>query len=90
MWGIIVTLLVGALAGWLASLIMKTDAQQGAIANILIGIGGAFLGQLIFGTLLGFGSAFDAGASFNVLSILWAVLGAVILIAILKALNVLR
>lgn len=88
--GIIVTLLVGALAGWLASLIMKTDAQQGAIANILIGIGGAFLGQLIFGNLLGFGSAFDAGATFNPLSILWAVLGAVILIAILKALNVLK
>lgn len=88
--GIIVTLLVGALAGWLASMIMKTNAQQGAIANILIGIGGAFIGQLLFGELLGFGSAFAAGASFNPLSILWAVLGSVVLIAILKALNVLK
>lgn len=86
----IVTILVGALAGWLASLIMKTDAQQGAIANILIGIVGALLAQLIFGNMLDIGGAQVAGAGFNFLSIVWAVIGAVILIAILKALNVLK
>ena len=50
--GWIITILVGALCGWLASLIMKTDAQQGAIANILIGIVGSLLAQAIFGSWL--------------------------------------
>ncbi|MFC6616504.1 GlsB/YeaQ/YmgE family stress response membrane protein [Deinococcus radiophilus] len=86
----IIVILVGALAGWLASMIMKTDAQQGAIANILIGIVGAMLANWIFGDMLGIGSAEAAGGGFNIMSILWAVLGSVILIAILKALNVLR
>ena len=45
--GWIITILVGALCGWLASLIMKTDAQQGAIANILIGIVGSILAQAV-------------------------------------------
>ena len=44
----IIAILVGALIGWLASLVMKTDAQQGAIANILVGIIGAALGRWIF------------------------------------------
>lgn len=89
MWSWIVTILVGALCGWLASLIMKTDAQQGAVANILIGIVGAFLAQLLFGNLLNLGGD-AAGSGFNFLSILWGVLGSVILIALLKALKILR
>ncbi|SEJ43951.1 Uncharacterized membrane protein YeaQ/YmgE, transglycosylase-associated protein family [Deinococcus reticulitermitis] len=88
--GWLITILVGALCGWIASMIMKTDAQQGAVANILIGIVGALLAQLIFGNLLGFGSADAAGGGFNLMSILWGVLGSVVLIAILKALKVLR
>ncbi|WP_102126029.1 GlsB/YeaQ/YmgE family stress response membrane protein [Deinococcus planocerae] len=88
--GWIITILVGALCGWLASLIMKTDAQQGAVANILIGIVGAFLAQWIFGSLLNIGGAGAAGAGFSFWSIIWGVIGSVILIAILKALKVLR
>lgn len=88
--GWIVTILVGALCGWLASLIMKTDAQQGAVANILIGIVGALLAQWIFAGLLGWGSAAGAGGGFNFWSIIWGIVGSVILIAILKALRVLR
>ena len=53
--GWIITILVGALCGWLASMIMKTDAQQGAVANILIGIVGSILAQALFGNMLNLG-----------------------------------
>lgn len=87
--GWIITILVGALCGWLASMIMKTDAQQGAVANILIGIVGSVLAQYVFGTLLKIGGSV-AGSGFSFWSIIWGVVGSVILIAILKALKVLR
>lgn len=45
--GLIMWLIVGGVVGWLASLIMRTDAQQGIILNIVVGIVGAFLGGLI-------------------------------------------
>ncbi|HMQ34146.1 MAG TPA: GlsB/YeaQ/YmgE family stress response membrane protein, partial [Chloroflexaceae bacterium] len=50
----ILWILFGALVGWLASLVMRTDAQQGALLNIIVGIIGAFLGGFIF-NLLGLG-----------------------------------
>ena len=46
--GIIIWLVIGGIVGWLASLIMRTDAQQGILLNIVVGIVGAFLGGLIF------------------------------------------
>ena len=88
--GWIITIIVGALCGWLASIIMKTDAQQGAIANILIGIVGSVLAQWIFGSLLHIGTSTVAGSGFSFWSIVWGVIGSVVLIAILKALRVLR
>ncbi|MDV6373553.1 GlsB/YeaQ/YmgE family stress response membrane protein [Deinococcus arenicola] len=88
--GWIITILVGALCGWLASMIMKTNAQQGAIANILIGIVGAILAQALFANLLNIGGANAAGGGFNFWSIVWGVIGSVVLIAILKAVKVLR
>ncbi|AFD26737.1 GlsB/YeaQ/YmgE family stress response membrane protein [Deinococcus gobiensis] len=88
--GWIITILVGALVGWLASMIMKTDAQQGAVANILIGIVGSLLAQVVFGNWLQIGGAYAAGGGFNFLSIVWGVVGSIVLIAILKALRVLR
>lgn len=88
--GWIITILVGALVGWLASMIMKTDAQQGAIANILIGIVGSLLAQAIFGNWLNIGGAQVAGSGFSFWSIIWGVIGSVVLIAILKALRILR
>ena len=87
--GWIITILVGALCGWLASMIMKTDAQQGAVANILIGIVGSILAQALFGNLLNLGGDV-AGNGFSFWSIVWGVVGSVVLIAILKALRVLR
>jgi uncharacterized membrane protein YeaQ/YmgE (transglycosylase-associated protein family) len=87
--GWIIAILVGALIGWIASMIMKTDAEQGALANIIIGIVGSILGQFIFVNVLHIGGAAAAG-SFSIMGIFWGVLGAVILIAILKAVKVLK
>ena len=78
--GIILWIIFGALAGWIASIIMGTNAEQGAMANILVGIVGSLIGGLI-ANLLGFGSY----SGFNLGSIFLAVLGSVILLAILKA-----
>ncbi len=89
MGGWIVTILVGALCGWLASMIMKTDAQQGAVANILIGIVGSILAQALFGNMLHLGGDV-AGNGFSFWSIVWGVVGSSVLIAILKALRILR
>ena len=57
----IIAILVGALIGWLASVVMKTDARQGALANIVIGIVGSALGRWLFGDVLGIGGAVAAG-----------------------------
>ena len=78
---IIIWIVVGALAGWIASMIMKTDASMGAFANIVVGIVGAFLGGWLLGVL---GVAPPAAGQLNVPSILTAILGAVVLLGILK------
>jgi len=79
----IVALVIGGLIGWVASLIMNTDAQMGALANVVIGIIGSILGKFIFADLLGIGSAGDAGA-LSIAGILWGVVGAVILIYLIQ------
>lgn len=76
----IVWIIFGALAGWVASIIMKTNEKQGAIGNIVVGIVGAFLGGWIMSL---FGAKGVTG--FNFSSLLVAVLGAVVLLAIFKA-----
>jgi uncharacterized membrane protein YeaQ/YmgE (transglycosylase-associated protein family) len=85
--GWLVAIIVGALIGWIASLIMKTDTQQGAFVNILVGIVGSLLGSWLFGSVLGIGGAMAAG-SLSLVGIFWGVVGAVILIAILRAFKV--
>lgn len=77
----IIWIIVGALAGWIASMIMKTDAQMGALANIVVGIIGAFIGGWVVSL---FGIDVMDG-TFRIESILTAVLGSVVLLAILKA-----
>lgn len=80
---IIVWLIVGALAGWVGSMIMKTDAQMGALANIVVGIIGAFIGGWVLGL---FGVQVVEG-QLSIPSILSAILGAVILLGVLKMLS---
>ena len=79
---IVLWLLFGALAGWIASKIMKTDAQMGALANIVVGIIGAFIGGFLYRTLTG-----NMVEGFNLVSLVIAIVGAVILLAIVKALT---
>ena len=85
----IVVIIVGAIIGWLASIIMGTDWEQGAFANIAIGIVGSLLGKWIFADILGIGGAYSAGG-FSLIGIFWGVIGAIVLIFILKALRILR
>ncbi|XZG70907.1 GlsB/YeaQ/YmgE family stress response membrane protein [Chitinibacteraceae bacterium HSL-7] len=87
--GLIISILVGALIGWLASKIMKTDAQQGAILNIVVGIVGSALGSWLFGSLLGVDAAASAG-SFSLAGLTFGILGAVALIWLLKLVKVFK
>lgn len=77
--GIILWIVFGALVGWISSLIMKTDSQQGAVLNIVIGVIGAVIGGWLMNT---FGESGVTG--FNLYSFLVALLGAVILIALMR------
>jgi uncharacterized membrane protein YeaQ/YmgE (transglycosylase-associated protein family) len=74
----IIYLIVGGVCGWLASIIMRTNAQQGIILNIVVGIIGAILAGLIFGNRI------SAGNSFNVTGFLYSLVGAIILLAIVN------
>ena len=76
--GIIIWLIVGGVVGWLASIIMRTDAQQGILLNIVVGIVGAFLAGLILG-----GGNINSDP-LDLTNILWSLLGAVILLAIVN------
>ena len=76
--GIILWLIVGGVIGWLASIIMRTDAQQGIFLNIIVGIVGAFLGGLIING----GSINNSGLTIQ--SFLVSLLGAIILLAIVN------
>ena len=74
--GIIVWLIVGGICGWLASLIMRTDAQQGILLNIVVGIVGAVIASFIFGA--------NINAGITVMSFIYSLIGAVILLAIVN------
>ncbi len=79
---IIIWIIFGALVGWIASLIMSTNEEQGAIKNIVIGIGGALLGGWL-AQVFGLGSV----DGFDGISLLIAIVGAVIIIAVIKAIR---
>ena len=76
--GFIVWLIIGGIVGWLASLVMRTDAQQGIILNIIVGI----VGALIAGLLLGGGNINQD--PLDLTNILYSLLGAIILLAIVN------
>lgn len=78
----IISLIIGGIVGWLASIVMKTNAQMGWIANVLVGVVGSILGYWIAG-LLGI-------APTGILRFVVAVGGAVLLIFILGKLGILR
>jgi uncharacterized membrane protein YeaQ/YmgE (transglycosylase-associated protein family) len=80
--GFIILLVVGGLIGWVASMIMRTDAQQGVFLNIVVGIVGAVLAGFLITPLIG-GAPITSG-EIGVQSILVSLFGAVVLLAIIN------
>ena len=78
----IIWLVVGGLIGWVASILMRTDAQQGLILNVIVGIVGAFLGGMVLSPLFGMGTINQN--NFSLPALLVSLLGAVILLAIVN------
>jgi uncharacterized membrane protein YeaQ/YmgE (transglycosylase-associated protein family) len=79
---LIVWLIVGGIIGWIASMIMRTDAQQGAFLNIIVGIIGAALAGFIVSPLLGYPTINQS--SFSIGSLIVSLIGAIILLAIVN------
>ncbi len=79
----LVMIVIGGVIGWIASILMKTNAQMGIILNVVIGIVGSWLGVWIF-ALLGF------AAWGRIARVVVMIVGACLLIAILKALKILK
>jgi len=75
-------IIVGGILGWVASMIMKTNEQQGIILNIIVGIVGAFLGGMLLAPLFGTGTINQN--DFSLGSLLVSLVGAVILLAIVN------
>jgi len=74
--GFIIWIVIGGIVGWLASLVMRTDAQQGILLNIVVGIVGAFIAGLIFGGSINNGV--------TVWTFITSLIGAIILLAIVN------
>jgi uncharacterized membrane protein YeaQ/YmgE (transglycosylase-associated protein family) len=81
LWNIIIWIVVGAVVGWLASMIMRTNRQQGLLMDIIVGIVGAFLGGFLFDAIFNTNTTEDI---LSIPSILVALLGAIILLAIIN------
>ncbi|MGH6787426.1 MAG: GlsB/YeaQ/YmgE family stress response membrane protein [Novosphingobium sp.] len=79
--GFLILIIVGGIIGWLASLVMRTDGQQGIVLNVVVGIAGALLGGFLIGPMVNSGSIMD-GMSGSALLV--SFLGAVVLLAIVN------
>ena len=81
--GLIVALIIGGIIGWLASIVMRTNAQQGILLNVVVGIVGSLLGSFLLGRFFGadgnlLNSPLDGG------TLLAALIGAVVLLAVVN------
>ncbi len=81
MMGWIVAIIVGGVAGWLASMVMARDASMGIFLNIVVGIVGAIIGNLLAGPLFGIDTTIQ---TFNLPGFLVAIVGAIVLLAIVN------
>ena len=79
---LIILLVVGGVLGWIASLIMRTDGQQGILLNVVVGIVGALLAGFLLNPLIGGGNIMSGDLSMS--SLLVSLLGAVVLLAIVN------
>jgi uncharacterized membrane protein YeaQ/YmgE (transglycosylase-associated protein family) len=80
--GFLIWLIIGGIVGWLASLVMRTDGQQGILLNVVVGIVGAFLGGWLISPLVGVGTINSGNISIG--SIVVSLVGAIILLAIVN------
>lgn len=79
--GILVWLIVGGVVGWLASIVMRTDGQQGILLNVIVGIVGALLAGFIISPMIGVGTINEG---ITLASFLVSLVGAVILLAVVN------
>ena len=79
---LLIWLVVGGVIGWIASMIMRTDAQQGVLLNVVVGIVGAMVGGWLISPLLGVGTINQS--NFSIGSMVVSLVGAVILLAIVN------
>jgi uncharacterized membrane protein YeaQ/YmgE (transglycosylase-associated protein family) len=79
--GILVWLIVGGVVGWLASIIMRTDGQQGILLNVVVGIVGALLAGFVVSPMLGIGTINEG---ISLATFLVSLVGAIILLAIVN------
>jgi uncharacterized membrane protein YeaQ/YmgE (transglycosylase-associated protein family) len=81
----IIWIVIGGLIGWAASIVMKTDAQQGVVLNVLVGIVGALVGGWLLSPLFGTGTINQN--DFSLASLIVSLLGAIILLAVVNLLR---
>jgi len=79
---LLLILIVGGILGWIASILMRTDRQQGVFLNVVVGVVGALIAGVMITPLIG-GSPITDG-SFDILSLLSSLLGAIVLLAIVN------
>lgn len=80
--GLLIVLVVGGILGWLASIVMRTDGQQGILLNVVVGIVGALLAGFLLTPVLG-GAPITSGA-LDIRSLLVSFLGAIVLLAVVN------
>ena len=81
----IIWIVIGGLIGWAASIVMKTDAQQGVVLNVVVGIVGALVGGWLLSPLFGTGTINQN--DFSLASLVFSLLGAIILLAVVNLLR---
>ena len=79
---LIILLIVGGILGWVASLIMRTDGQQGILLNVVVGIVGALVAGFLLNPLIGGGNIMSGDLSLS--AILVSLLGSVVLLAVIN------
>lgn len=79
MGNLLLFIILGGIAGWLASIVMKTDSSMGVVANVVVGVLGALIGGFVFTALGGQGVT-----GFNFYSLLVALVGSIILLWLVK------
>ncbi|HYI39533.1 MAG TPA: GlsB/YeaQ/YmgE family stress response membrane protein [Allosphingosinicella sp.] len=81
---LLIALVIGGIIGWLASIVMRTNAQQGIILNVVVGIIGSLLGSFLLGPLFGAEGNIMNGNALDIKTLLAAFVGALILLAIVN------